>query len=249
MRKHTKGYTRKQVVTWSATRIVGAIVLLASVLIGVLGYINQHGYGIKPNPFIADFYANVATELASISITVLIIDTLNERRETQRLKEQLIREMGSFDNGIALRAVRELVYHGWHKDGSLRNANLSGANLQGVDLSRADIQGAYLVKTNLNNSKLIDTNFEGAFLNESNLQNTHLNEANLSNTDLYGVDFSGADLSNANLDNANLCYTNFTKAVVSFSQLEMGRSMDGMIMPDGQKQDVWLLERFKNLRS
>lgn len=249
MQKRTKGYTRKQVVKWSATRIVGAVVLFASVLIGVLGYINQHGDDTKSSPFIADFYANVATELASISITVLIIDTLNERRETQRLKEQLIREMGSYDNGIALRAVRELVYHGWHKDGSLRNANFSGANLQGVDLSRADIQGAYLVKTNLNNSKLIDTNFEGAFLNEANLQNAHLNGANLSNTDLYGVNLSGSDLSNASLDNANLCYTNFTKAVVSYSQLEMGRSVDGLVMPDGQKQEIWLLERFKNLRS
>lgn len=185
MRKRAKGYDRKQATKWSATRIVGAVALFASLVIGVLGYINQHGNGTRPNSFIADFYANVATELASISITVLIIDTLNERRETQRLKEQLIREMGSYENGIALRAARELVYYGWHRDGSLRNVNLSGANLQGVDLSRADIQGAYLVKTNLNNSKLTDTNFEGAFLNESNLQNAHLNGANLSNTDLY----------------------------------------------------------------
>lgn len=249
MRRHIKGYDRKKVVKWSATRVVGIIVLFASVLIGILGYINQHGNGIIPNPFIADFYANVATELASIAITVLIIDALIDRRETQRLKEQLIREMGSYDNGIALRAARELVYHGWHKDGSLRNVNLSGANLEGVDLSRADIQGAYLVKANLRNSKLIETNFEGAFLNEANLQNTYLHDANLSNADLYGVDLSGSDLSSANLDDANLCYTNFTRAVVSLSQLEKGRSMDGLIMPDGQTQDVWLLVRFKNLGS
>lgn len=86
MRRYAKGYDRKKVVRWSATRIIGAIVLAASLLIGVLGYINQHNDGVKPNSFVADFYANVATELASIAITVLIIDALNERRETQKLK-------------------------------------------------------------------------------------------------------------------------------------------------------------------
>jgi hypothetical protein len=61
-----------------------------------------------------DFYANVATTLVGITIVVLTIDLLNERRAEQQLKAQLIREMGSTDNGIALRAVRELRAHRWH---------------------------------------------------------------------------------------------------------------------------------------
>jgi len=39
--------------------------------------------------------------------------------------------MGSTDNGIALRAVRELRAHGWLEDESLRGADIIGANLQG----------------------------------------------------------------------------------------------------------------------
>jgi uncharacterized protein YjbI with pentapeptide repeats len=244
-----KKLDQKKIRWWSITRITGIFTLIISVTIGIFGYLNQHNDQQKPNLFWADFYANIATELAGISITVLVIDSLNEFRETQRLREQLKREMGSYDNGIALRALRELRAYGWHMDGSLRDVNLSGANLQGADLSRANLQGAYLVKTNLKNSKLIEIDLQEAFLNEAELQNSHLNDANLYKVDLFGVNLSGADLSGANLSDANLSSANFTKAVVSLSQLERGRSLADLTLPDGQKYDARLLERLRDLNS
>src|SRR6266511_1360515 len=87
-------------------------------------------------------YANFATTLIGIAIAVFTIDKANERRAEQQLKAQLIREMGSTDNGIALRAARELQAHGsdddnWLTDGSLKGAYLIRANLHDASLSDA----------------------------------------------------------------------------------------------------------------
>jgi hypothetical protein len=97
-----------------------------------------------------DFYANVAASLVTITIAVLTIDWLNERQAerqrtereelaerqriereqvaeqlaAQQLKAQLIREMSSSDNGIALRAVEELRAHMWFTDSVLKGAYL-----------------------------------------------------------------------------------------------------------------------------
>jgi len=116
-----------------------------------------------------DFYANVATTLVGITIVVLTIDLLNERRAEQQLKAQLIREMGSTDNGIALRAVRELRAHRWHKDGSLHEAKLWAANLQGAYLGGANLQGAYLGGANLQGASLWSAKLHGACLIDANL--------------------------------------------------------------------------------
>ena len=233
---------------WSTVRLVAALALLIAMLIGVSGYINQHSDRYKPDPFVADFYANISSELAGIAITVLIIDALNKRRETQQLKEQLIREMGSPDNGIALRAVNELRSYGWHNDGSLRGANLSKANLRGADLSRSDLKGAYLVKANLKEAYLIEIDLQEAFLNEAKLKNAYLNDANLFRADLYGANMVEADLSGANLSDANLSKSNFTGAVASFSQLAVGRSIEGAILPNGKKYELWLSEQSSRIR-
>src|SRR5690242_14629286 len=59
---------------------------------------------------------NVFSEVFGILVTVLLIDSLNERRAQNELKKQLLREMCSADNGIALRALGEFKAHGWAED-------------------------------------------------------------------------------------------------------------------------------------
>jgi len=136
--------------------------LLLAVSIAIYGYIDLHSNWLTPLPVIADFYANVATELASIAITVLVIDGINERRAIQQEKQTLILQMSSPTNFIAKEAARILRMQGWLTDGTLQGANLLRANLQKAFLPGADLRGVYLQKANLIDAYLQEANLTGA---------------------------------------------------------------------------------------
>ena len=121
----------------SPIRVIGLLALLLAIFFAMAGYKNWE-----------DFFANASVELASIAITILILDYLNEQREDKKLKEQLIRELRSPDSGIALRSLEELRSHDWVSDGSLRGAFLQFANLQKAGLYDADLRGAHLAAAN-----------------------------------------------------------------------------------------------------
>jgi len=189
MRRRRKG---------NLVRAIGAVFLLLSLLVGWVGY--------RPGKFLEGFAANISTSLAGIAITVLIIDYLNERWreeiESQRLKSQLIREMGSPDSGIALRAVQELSASGFLTDGSLVEANLGNANL-----ARADLKGANLQRANLSGAKL-----QWAKLSSANLQYADLQWADLTSADLNWADLRGAELRGANLREAKMDIVKLSEA-------------------------------------
>ena len=204
------------------TQIVGILFLLTATLCGLLGYINQyfavyltilgkHVDVYQDNPFIGDFYANIATELVSIAITVLIIDFLNERRIRGQLKSQLIRELGSKSQDFSVRAARELRYHGWLKDGSLHGSDLGWARLETVDLSYASMN-----KVNLIEAKLMSSNLEGACLTMAELENADFGDANLQGADLTNAYLRGANIKanliSAKLNGADLAESNFSTA-------------------------------------
>jgi hypothetical protein len=63
--------------------------------------------------FLATSLSNVGPELAGIAIGVVTIDYLNEKRQEQQFKLQLIRDLGSKSNDFAVRAARELRHYGW----------------------------------------------------------------------------------------------------------------------------------------
>jgi uncharacterized protein YjbI with pentapeptide repeats len=83
-----------------------------------------------------------------------------------------------------------------------------------------------------------------------------LQEAPLSSYDLHvisldGADLSNADLHNANLSNATLTWSNLSGADLSNAdlsgakgitaeQLEQAATIEGLIMPNGQKYEDWL---------
>lgn len=213
------------------TRAAGAVLLAGAVLFVILDFV--------PGKLFEDFSANIATELASIAVTVLFIDYLNERRQNEQLKAQLIREMGASDNGIALRAVRELHAYGWLADGSLRGADLTQANLQGASLWGADLQEATLLGAILEEADLSRVNLRGASLAKANLMG-----ADLSETQMQGALLWWANLTNADLTQADLQGTVFEQAdlrgtrlygVKHFSdrQLAQAAFLEGATMPDG----------------
>ncbi|MDX2162852.1 MAG: pentapeptide repeat-containing protein [bacterium] len=186
---------------WITVQRVGVVLLTASLVLGVIGYSNQHPEGFSIAQFLGDFYANVSTEFASIAITVLIIDTLNRRRESrvesQREREELIRTLGSKINERARQAAETLRARGWLTDGTLQEIDLRAANLEDADLFMADLQGA---------------NFQWAMLKNATLKKANLVGADFSNTRAWGARCYKADLRSANFTDAKLYRINFEKA-------------------------------------
>jgi hypothetical protein len=168
--------------------------------IAVFGAVYRSSFA---HDLIVTLFPNFGAGLVDITITVLIIDWLYERRDQQRERERLIRQMRSRDNGIALQAVEELRASGWLEDGSLCGVNLVGANLAGAYLRRADLQKAVLRRASLK-------------------------RASLGGADLRGADFEGADLQDASLDETLLQDTNLTPA-----QLVSAYRLRGATLPDG----------------
>ena len=151
---------RRFIRLWTPLRL-GVALLALAFLIGVLGYFNQRGWFYLPEALrqiVVAFDNNATTELASIAITILVVDRLYKNRETEREKKRLILQMGSPDNAFAREAVRALRSHGWLFDGSISKANLERANLQGADLHEADLKDANLHLADLQGADLTRTN-------------------------------------------------------------------------------------------
>jgi uncharacterized protein YjbI with pentapeptide repeats len=178
----------------------------------------------------------VGPELAGIVIGVVAIDYLNELRQAEQLKAQLIRQMGSGLKDVSLPAVKEIAYHGWIRDGSLVGASLAGAYLVGANLEGANLKGA-----DLRNSSLKDAHLKGACLEHANLFRAYMLYANLRDVHMKRSDLRFANLErtlwrDAHLDGANLSEANLAGALeLTKAQLKSVKTTEGAIMPDGTK--------------
>lgn len=224
--------------TWLGDPIhLGLCILFFALVIAVLGYINQNAtvyIGVVNKrverfvdaPLITDFYANLSTELASIAVTILIVDSLYRRRNEEQEKQELILQMGSHYNAFAREAIRKLRKRQWLFD---------EASMNGADLGRANLRLADLDFVTLPNVIL-----EGADLRGANLENAKLRGVNLSNADLSK--FTQPDgpsqqtnLTNADLTGATLLNTNLKETVVADEQLAKTRRLQGATMPSGKR--------------
>jgi hypothetical protein len=194
--RHTRRKLRA--VRWVTAGKVSIFLGILAVIVMVKGSLIQHGT-LDLRQLVLDLWSNLSVELASIVITVLVIDTLNRRRHIAEEKQDLILQMGSPDNAFALEAVRKLRARGWLQDGSLQRARLERANLQCADLTHANLHGAYLVRADLREATLYEANLSGAILNDADLGSANLTRADLyqvrlTDTLLRGTDLSGASL-------------------------------------------------------
>jgi len=156
---------------------------------------------------------NIYTEIISIGITIVILDRINEYRETQRLKKQLRRDAGSRSNTTALSAIDSMRHEGWlvGKSGllekqSLRRSNLDQsylryAQLYKTDLYRSSLVEADLIEADMKFSNLTHANLEGAWLYRTQLNGAELSYVNFEKARFGGVNFYGANLKHANLTN------------------------------------------------
>jgi len=206
--------------------IVGFFLLLFGAMF-ILAYLAPPTVWL-PNGHAKELSGNIGAELIGIAITVLIIDALNELRQKQQLKEQLIREMASQDNGLALRAVVEITAHGWLTDGSLKSANLRKANLQEANfinayLCNVDFEKANLSRATFREANLEKANLSGAILEGSFFRGANLHLASLAGTNLRGATLQKADLEGVVLDGAQ--YNNLTQWPEGFDPTRSGAIM------------------------
>jgi uncharacterized protein YjbI with pentapeptide repeats len=145
--------------------------------------------------FISGYYGALSASLIAISITVLLIDHANEQRDERRRKSQLIREMGSADNGFAVRAAKELRELGSLEDGTLDNGQLRIANLQWADLSKARLMAADLFR-----ATLVEADLSGTDLRHANLKRVKGIEVILREAKIGGADLKYAQLDGAVLE-------------------------------------------------
>lgn len=172
-----------------------------------------------------DFYANGASELISIALTVLFIDALNERRQNLITKEELLRDMEGKYNDLACRAVRELRSKKWHK--RIKNRTFDLANLQGVDefkdftIKKSSFKGTMFDHGYIKNSKFYSCSFQGVSFEDCDIEDTTFKDSvfaaeppPFANARLSGVDFTG-------------CQN------VTTNELEKAQSAYNITLPDG----------------
>jgi uncharacterized protein YjbI with pentapeptide repeats len=231
---------------------MGLALALVGLAVTAGGHLDQYGTVMLRELF-RDLYANLGAELLSIALTVLIIDTLYERREEARRlelqeekkqakieleKDRLLRQLASSINTETMRAAEELRGQGWLEDGTLMNARLSGANLEGADLRHADLRVARLFRANLKNAGLYRADLERAQLRAAKLQGARLGSANLRWANLAGANLREAYLSGVMLVGANLLKANLKDARgLSDSRLADCHCLRGATLPDGSKYD------------
>jgi uncharacterized protein YjbI with pentapeptide repeats len=125
---------------------------------------------------------------------------------------------------------------------SLRNAELSeaqlyGANLEQANLQRVSLRNAELSRANLQEANLSEATLTYASLKWANLGRTDLSRANLNAASLFRANLSEADLQYANLFAANLSEADFRGASLTLEQLQEANTAQGVIRPDGWKQN------------
>lgn len=199
--------------------------------------------------------------------TLTVLERLDPSRKTEVMRflvaAQLVQVVGGNEPVI-------LLYRADLHGADLRNADLRGAQLSSTDLSYADLSFAFLsraqlAEANLTNAELPtvqlgDANLDSANLRDADLSTAYLVNAYLSNTDLANANLRGAELDGAPLYDANLRGADLRDADLRSTDLRMADltdtqgvdverleqqafSLEGAIMPNGQKYEDWLKSR------
>ncbi|MCB9460551.1 MAG: pentapeptide repeat-containing protein [Anaerolineaceae bacterium] len=197
----------------------------------------------------------------------ILVTIVQQHQYIQNQKAELILQLGSPDNSIAIEAVRQLDRLQWLYDGTLdnsilygnnlseaymdkavmRNVNLNESCLRHVRLYDADLKNSQLYGADLENALLDGINLENAALRLANLVDASLGRANLKNTNLQEVDLEGADLRSAMLQGADLQGSNLRNANLSSAEFDTTT-----LLPDSTQENpvYWTsgidLERYTN---
>lgn len=230
----------------------GATLVFVGVLLGAMLFSGNSA--LIPD----DYLTNLYTEGVSVVLTIAVLNTLAERRDRLRrreeIREQLLRDAGSTVNVTARTAIDEIRARQWlaGDDALLRNADLRGANLENVDLRHADLRGVDFQRSNLKGARLRYTQLDGSDFRRARMHSTNLIEVDLrgallrlaqmpsirlGSADLSGLDLSHCDLSNALMTNTRLNDTRLFEANLRGADLR-NADLTGAFLQRAQMDDV-----------
>jgi hypothetical protein len=126
------------------------------------------------NTDVESFLENLVPEFIGIVFTVVIIDSLDRRRENRLIREQLLRRLHSYYRETALQATEELRVLGYLSDGSLNGLDFRGSDWRDANLYEAVLVGADLRNANLRNADFARANLKDAKVSEEQLVTTKI---------------------------------------------------------------------------
>lgn len=215
----------------------GYFFLFLAIITIIIGYISQNG-SFNLLGLWNIMWANIGAEALSISITILIIDKLNNRRMSIAEKTKLIWEIQDAENSIANRAFQRLHKLGWlNVNSPSLECNFEGSELKDLRLHNANMNNFNLTQVNLENARisestLINAKLYGAYMRASKLQFCNFRNADLRNADLSYSILRNADLRGADLTNANL-----TEAQLRYAVVDEKTILENITLPNGEKYD------------
>lgn len=184
---------------WLSQWVYGGFGLLIGIGL-TLGWIGVFG---QPS-MTPDLSGNLLVAVLETAVTVVFIDRLSQRASEQELKKRLKKSVGSRVNVHALTALEEMSSYGWLKDGSLRGANMTEANLRGAHFGYDTHFEMPPGEHDLRNACFRNADLTGAFLHHCDLRGADFRGADLQMANLADAKLAGADLRGANLLHANL---------------------------------------------
>ena len=162
-----------------------------------------------------------------------LLATLYDRREGCDLQEQrrggCPHKASRRSREEALRAFAYIEHTRPHPDLTLRELVLPYALLAGVDLRNADLSGAELENSHLEGALLTHANLANASLARSHLEGANLDHAklgyaNLASASLEGASLRHAQLTRTTLDDAYLAHADLTGARLRSDSLRAAHS-------------------------
>lgn len=247
--------SRSRIWRWALVAFALGLIIV-SFLSAYAGYFSQNP---SPLEFLQTWFVGIGPEAAGIAVTIIVIDYLNEKREEERQKyeaeqqelhqrkalhDQLLREIGSSDNGLAMRAWRELnarellqenslvgiflnranLSHSSFSDRDMKESSLYDATFQYAEFYRTDLSKANGMHADFEQAKFTAAKLIEAWLSHCNFKGASFEKADLSRATLVSSDFSNvrsgfaiftkADVSSSNFNNATLHDVNFNEASV-----------------------------------
>jgi hypothetical protein len=158
-----------------------ALIAVASILVAAVTKPSLEDWGA----WISSLAMSLAGGIAASLLTFLLIDLMlanqreaesheaYERERRERLLSRL--RAGPLEENRSV--LEQLRSAGSLKDGALRDADFTGANLEGLDFSGADLRGALFV---------------GCCLRQADFRNADVSMARFTHADLRGARFDGA---------------------------------------------------------
>jgi len=212
-------------------RFVWGAALVALLALGV-GHADPAAVDLPTWRFLVD----LAPDLFILTIAVVLLDELNQRRLEQQHQQQLFAQLNSPVRELAVEALRQIYTNHWLPEGLQRyhhdfsachwagavlpNADLTGVKFVDADLTGANLVGAKLVGADLRNAQLAAANLHGAQLMGAKLMEINGKGAQLAQADLREANLAGAILEEAQLGAAQLVKAQLREAQLFTAQLQ-----------------------------